>query len=73
MPSLQALQDYVPHLLAIMRCTENDSLLVRGIPVFDWRSTLSTTNAKLGRASMPSLCVGRDRCFGAKPCKQALT
>lgn len=29
---LQALQDYLPHLIAIMQCTENDALLLKSVP-----------------------------------------
>jgi hypothetical protein len=38
----QAIQDYLPHLLAMMRCTEDDGLLLKGLPrTFHARAALS--------------------------------
>ncbi|CAD6570078.1 MAG: hypothetical protein CYPHOPRED_003733 [Cyphobasidiales sp. Tagirdzhanova-0007] len=48
-----ALQEYLPHLLAIIKCTENEVLLVKVEPVFSWRPTL-TAARKTGRVPMHS-------------------
>jgi len=49
-----ALQDYLPHIMAVIQCTENDSLFTRGQPVFSWRSTLSASSLKKGRVAISS-------------------
>ncbi|KAG0144012.1 hypothetical protein CROQUDRAFT_660551 [Cronartium quercuum f. sp. fusiforme G11] len=52
---VRVVEDYLPHLLGIMKAIETDDLLMHNEPVFSWRSTLSSRRVRSApRISLPS-------------------
>ncbi|KAG9316761.1 hypothetical protein JVU11DRAFT_2823 [Chiua virens] len=53
---IKALDDYIPHLRAIIACVHSDELQCKYDPVFSWRTTLSATLFNTSpRLRLPSL------------------
>lgn len=42
---IQAIESYLPHLIAIQACLRTDDILLRSEPIFAWRSVLSASSA----------------------------
>lgn len=40
---VKAVEEYVPHLLAVFNCVQTDDLILRYEPVFSWRTSISST------------------------------